>query len=143
MLGRKDSKPLTAVDGSTTLIAKEATFTGDISFSGNLDIEGKVSGGIFALPDTAAMVRVVTGGCVEGEIRAPSLIINGKVVGDIYCSERLELAEYAEIDGDIYYNLIEMAVGCRLNGSLRHVSPATDDLAAKRQARHVELGEAQ
>ena len=68
---------------------------------------------------------------------------NGKVVGDIYCTERLELAEHAEIDGDVYYNLIEMAVGCRLNGGLRHVSAATDDLAAARQARHAELGEAQ
>ncbi|MDA9368388.1 polymer-forming cytoskeletal protein [Flavobacteriaceae bacterium] len=143
MRGRKDSKPLTTVDGSTTLIAKDATFTGEISFSGNLDIEGKVIGGVVALPDTPAMVRVVAGGCVEGEVRAPAVIINGKVVGDIYCTERLELAEHAEIDGDVYYNLIEMAVGCRLNGGLRHVSAATDDLAAARQARHAELGEAQ
>jgi len=143
MRGRKDSKPLSSVQGSTTLIAKEATLTGDISFSGNLDIEGRVVGGVFALPDTAAMVRVVAGGCVEGEIRAPAAMINGKVIGDIYCSERLELAEHAEIEGDVYYNLVEMAVGCRLNGGLRHVSPGADDLAAKRQARQAELGEAQ
>ncbi len=137
MRGRKD-KPLTAVQGSTTLIAKDAVVTGDIQFAGNLDVEGKVVGSIVAEPGKEAMLRVVEGGRVEGEIRVPSAMINGRVTGDLHSSERLELAEKAEIDGDVYYHLIEMTVGCRVNGGLRHVSPATDDLAMKREQRATE-----
>lgn len=137
MRGRKD-KPLTAVSGSTTLIARDATVTGDIQFSGNLDIEGKVVGSIVAEPGKEAMLRVVEGGRVEGEVRVPSAVVNGKVCGDIHCTERLELADKAEVDGDVYYHLIEMSVGCRVNGGLRHVSPIADDLAAKREQRAKE-----
>jgi cytoskeletal protein CcmA (bactofilin family) len=135
MLGRKEQQPLTAVQGSTTLIAKETTITGDIVFSGNLDVEGRVVGSIVAESGKEAMLRVVDGGAVEGEIRVPLAMVNGKVAGDIHASGRLELAEKAEVDGDVYYHLIEMAVGCKVNGGLRHVAPVSDDLAAKREAK--------
>ncbi len=59
-------------------------------------------------------------------------MINGKVEGDIHATERLELAERAVVDGDVYYNLIEMAVGAKVNGGLRHTSNVADDSAAKR-----------
>ena len=49
MRGLRD-KPLAAVQGSTTLIAKQATVTGDIQFSSNLDIEGRVVGAISVEP---------------------------------------------------------------------------------------------
>ncbi len=47
----------------------------------------------------------------------------------------LELAEQAVIDGDVYYNLVEMAVGAKVNGGMRHTSAVADDLAAKREAK--------
>jgi len=143
MMGRKD-KPLTSVTGSITLIAKDAVVRGDIEFSGNLDVEGKVVGSISAAEGKEAMLRVVEGGVVEGEVRVPSIVINGKVAGDVHSSGRLELAQKAEVDGDVYYHLIEMTVGCRVNGGLRHVSPVSDDLAAKREQRSrvdVEVGQ--
>jgi len=135
MMGKKD-KPLTSVNGSTTLIAKDAVVSGDIEFSGNLDVEGKIVGSVTAAEGKEAMLRVVEGGIVEGEIRVPSVVINGSVVGDVHSSGRLELAPKAEVNGDVYYHLIEMAVGCRVNGGLRHVSPVADDLAAKREQRN-------
>ena len=137
MMGRKD-KPLTTVQGSTTLIARDAVVTGDIQFSGNLDVEGKVNGSIVAQEGKEAMLRIMEGGDVSGEIRVPSAVINGAVKGDIHSSERLELAEKAEVDGDVYYHLIEMAVGCRANGGLRHVSAKIDDLASQREKRQAE-----
>ena len=82
-----------------------------------------------------SVLRVVAGGKVSGEIKVPHATINGNVDGDIHTSERLELAEQAVIDGDVYYNLIEMAVGAKVNGGLRHTSAVADDLAAKREAK--------
>ena len=51
---------------------------------------------------------------------------------------RLELAEQAVIEGDVYYNLIEMSVGAKVNGGMRHSSNVADDLAAKREAKAAE-----
>jgi cytoskeletal protein CcmA (bactofilin family) len=137
MMDRKN-KPVTTVKGSTTLIAADAVVTGDIKFVGNLDVEGKVVGSITAEPGQEALLRIVAGGAVEGEVRVPSAMVNGTVRGDLYVSERLELAEKAEVQGDVYYNLIEMAVGCKVNGGLRHSLPAADDLSAKRIQRAAE-----
>ena len=108
--------------GSTTLVSRETVIIGDIHFSGNLDIEGLVQGSIIALPDTDAYVRVVHEGRVEGDIRAPSVVINGSVEGDVYSSSQLELASKASVHGNVFYTLVEMAAGSEVNGSLKHIS---------------------
>lgn len=135
---RKEAIVSNTASGRTTLISPGTVIKGDITFSGNLDIEGEVSGCIAAEPGQDAILRVVEGGKVAGEVRVPHAMINGKVEGDIHATERLELAERSVVDGDVYYNLIEMAVGAKVNGGLRHTSNVADDLAAKREAKAAE-----
>jgi len=106
--------------GNTTLISSGTTVTGDISFSGNLDVEGKVIGSVSAEPGASAMLRVVAGGAVEGEIRVPSASISGSVKGNIYSAENLELTKGAVVSGDVFYNLIEMSMGSKIDGNLKH-----------------------
>jgi cytoskeletal protein CcmA (bactofilin family) len=134
MRNRRESALTGGSAGGTTLISSGTTVKGDITFTGQLDVEGAVVGSIQAEAKDAVL-RVVAGGKVSGEIRVPQATINGNVEGDIHTSERLELAEKAVIDGDVYYNLIEMAVGAKVNGGLRHTSSVADDLAAKREAK--------
>jgi len=126
-----------ASSGNTTLISSETTITGDITFTGQLDIEGTVNGSVQGASGDAVL-RVVSGGRVAGEIKVPHATVNGKVEGDVHSSERLVLSEQAVIDGDVYYNLIEMAAGAKVNGGLRHSSNVADDLAAKREAKAAE-----
>jgi cytoskeletal protein CcmA (bactofilin family) len=105
---------------STTLISKDSEIDGNITFSGDLEIQGLVRGNIAASPDSKATVRVVEGGRVEGEVHAPIVIINGRIVGDVHCSEHVELAAKAEVEGNVHYNLIEMVKGSQVNGSLMY-----------------------
>ena len=97
---------------------------GDLNFSGNLDIEGLVQGNIVALPGKDALVRVVGKGRVEGEIHAPSVIINGVVQGDVHSSKHLELASKGRVQGNVFYTLVEMAAGSEVNGGLTHIVAA-------------------
>ena len=119
MLGNKKSG--FGISGSTTLVSRDTVIVGDIHFSGNLDIEGLVQGNIVALPEKEALIRVVHGGRVEGEIRVPSIIINGSVEGDVYSSKHLELATKGRVHGDVCYTLVEMAAGAEVNGALKHI----------------------
>ena len=135
MRNRRESAVTGGSSGGTTLISSGTTVKGDITFSGQLDVEGSVVGSIQAESGKDAVLRVVAGGKVSGEIKVPHATVNGNVEGDIHTSERLELAEQAMIDGDVYYNLIEMSVGAKVNGGLRHTSSVADDLAAKREAK--------
>ena len=137
MRSRRETMATSGASGSTTLISSETTITGDISFTGQLDVEGTVIGSIQAASADATL-RVVSGGRVAGEIKVPHATVNGKVEGDVHSSERLVLSDRAVVDGDVYYNLIEMSAGAKVNGGLRHSSNVADDLAAKREAKAAE-----
>jgi len=137
MRNRKDTMATGTSSGGTTLISSETTVKGDITFTGQLDVEGAIEGSIQA-GSGDAVLRVVSGGRVSGEIKVPHATVNGKIEGDIHSSERLVLGEQAAIDGDVYYNLIEMSVGAKVNGGMRHSSSVADDLAAKREAKAAE-----
>lgn len=69
-------------------------------------------------------------GSIEGEIRVPYIIVNGLVVGDIYASESVELAQDARITGNVYYNRIEIAMGAEVNGSLVHYEEKANTVSA-------------
>ncbi|MEM1113409.1 MAG: polymer-forming cytoskeletal protein [Pseudomonadota bacterium] len=125
MLG---SKKAGGGSAGTTLVATDTTVVGDIHFKGSLDVEGVVQGDILSRPDAPGLVRVIDGGRVEGEIRAPSIVINGQVEGDVYAGEHLELAPRARVNGDVYYKLVEMAAGAEVNGALRHQPLDADEM---------------
>jgi cytoskeletal protein CcmA (bactofilin family) len=127
MLGNKKSG--FGASGHTTLVSRDTVIMGDIHFSGNLDIEGLVQGNIIALPDKEAFVRVVHGGQVEGEIRVPSIVINGTVDGTVFSSNRLELATHGRVNGDVFYSEVEMAAGSEVNGVLKHVMEPTTEIS--------------
>jgi cytoskeletal protein CcmA (bactofilin family) len=107
--------------GATTLVSRETVIAGNIHFGGNLDVEGLVKGNIIADPGKEALVRVVDKGRVEGEIRAPCVIISGTVEGDVHASKHLELAARGRVQGNVYYTLLEMAAGSEVNGKLTHM----------------------
>ena len=126
MFGNKESS-VRVGSGSTTLIAKGTEVVGELHFSGNLEIEGVVKGNIVA--DTgvdSALVRVQSSGEVHGDVVAPTVVINSKVTGNIYSSRRVELAERAEVNGDVHYQVIEMVKGAQVNGGLMY-SPAAQE----------------
>ncbi|MEM1155748.1 MAG: polymer-forming cytoskeletal protein [Pseudomonadota bacterium] len=135
MLGSKKSGA--SISGKTTLLSTATVIKGDILFSGVLDVEGLVQGNIVAESGKDALVRVIDKGRVEGEIRSPSVVINGTVDGDVHSSVHLELASKARVTGNVYYARVEMAAGAEVNGGLAHTespspdSPATGSAAAK------------
>ena len=107
-----------------TLISNQMEVRGDLHFSGGLHIDGKVYGSVVADPGSKAVVRVSSHGVVDGEVKAPHVIINGKVDGDVYSSEHVELASNAVVNGTVHYKLIEMVVGAQVNGNLVHQAGA-------------------
>ena len=105
----------------TTLIAQGTVVDGNVRFEGSLEIEGTVSGNVISAEDSdLSFVRVMESGRVRGEIKAPTVVINGAVNGDVYASEYMELAAKAVVDGDVHYQLLEMVKGAQVNGGLVH-----------------------
>jgi len=116
---------------STTLISKNTEIVGDIHFSGTIMIEGHVRGNVSAADGSDAEARVLESGKVEGEIRVPSLVINGIVTGDVFSSKYIELASKTVIDGNVHYALIEMVKGAQVNGNLVYCEQKAQNAPSK------------
>ncbi|MBQ14850.1 MAG: polymer-forming cytoskeletal protein [Gammaproteobacteria bacterium] len=114
-------------DQSHTLISTSAELVGDIHFSGELIVEGRIKGNIYAEDESAAIIRVAKTGIIEGEICVPSVVINGTVSGDVRSTKHIELAAKAIVIGNVYYNLIEMVMGSEINGNLMHINSNQQD----------------
>lgn len=111
-------KEAAAVGKGATLIAANTRIEGDVHFSDQLLVNGEIHGNVCAEPESDAGLTVSAKGSVSGEIRVPNVVINGRVVGDIYASKHVELAAEARVEGNVYYHLIEMVMGARVDGSL-------------------------
>ena len=112
----KKRKPRTSrVD---SLVGKKARVLGEIRFSEGLHIDGLIKGNVVSDDDQPATLSVSDSGTIEGHVKVPNVIISGAVKGDVYSSEYVELGSTARIEGDVYYGLIEMAMGAEVNGKL-------------------------
>jgi len=113
-------KPKTKATKIETLIGHSIEVRGDIIFSGGLHIDGKIVGNVISEEGSNSMLVLSEHGHIEGEVRVPFVVLNGEVIGDVYAAERVELSSKAQVNGNVYYNLLEMAMGAEVNGSLVH-----------------------
>ena len=121
------------LESGITLIEANCEITGDLHFSDQLQVNGLVNGNIYAKPGSKASVTVSQKGKVSGEIRVPIVVVNGKVMGDIHADDHVELAEKAEVKGNIYYNSIEMVKGSRAEGQIVLIQDNEEELAKRTQ----------
>lgn len=117
-----DKKKAARLTGNVeTLIGPHARICGDVRFNGGLYVEGTIQGAVIAEEGSAAAVLTLAeSGRIEGEVRAPVVILNGRLVGDVHASQRIELGSTAKVEGNVHYNVVEMVAGAMLTGRLIH-----------------------
>jgi cytoskeletal protein CcmA (bactofilin family) len=103
-----------------TLVGSGTRIAGDLEFHGGLHLDGTVVGNILAKDDADAVLSVSQDGLIEGTVKAPQVVLNGTVKGDVIATDRVELGPTARVVGNVVYNLIEMAIGAEVNGKLVH-----------------------
>lgn len=104
-----------------TLIGRGTVLRGDVHFKDGLHIDGVVMGNVIAEGE-GSLLTMSENGRIEGEVRVHNIVLNGEVKGDVHALEHVELAARARVTGNVYYSLIEMAMGAEVNGNLVHRS---------------------
>lgn len=127
MFKKKKNLGSTRID---TLIGQGTKIKGDLVFSGGLHVDGKIIGDVIAAEGSDALLILSEFGHIEGDVKVPNMVLNGEIIGDVFGSVRVELAPKSRINGSVYYNLIEMAIGAEVNGGLVHET--AENLAPKR-----------
>lgn len=117
MFGRTRKRKDTLID---SMIGPNTEVNGDLHFSGALLVQGKIKGNVTAQDDGHSAIQLTEAGTIEGEVRGPYIVLDGIVIGDVFGSEHVELSSKARVTGNVYYNLMEMAIGAEVNGKLVH-----------------------
>lgn len=89
-----------------TVFGQETEFDGELEFTDELVITGKFSGKINA---TGNLEIDKTAICDVKEIKVNSLVISGKVKGDIEAKERVEMCSGSSVTGDVTTAKIRIA----------------------------------
>jgi cytoskeletal protein CcmA (bactofilin family) len=113
-----------------TLLGRGTHVSGDVVFTGGFHLDGRVTGNVRAEQGAASILIVSEHGCIEGSVEVGHVILNGTVKGDIIARERVELGPKARVNGNVYYGVIEMAIGAEINGKLVHEPAAAAAVSA-------------
>jgi len=134
MFGRKQRRH-SIID---TLVGSNSKVNGDLFFEGGCHVDGTVKGNVSADSDSNSALSISEDAIIEGGVTVPYVVLHGIVRGDVFASQRVELGPTARVIGNVYYNLIEMAIGAEINGKLVHqpdgqvplLKRASDDIQA-------------
>ena len=91
----KSTPPSEEISG---YFGKEAVFEGKMAFEGVFRLDGKFEGEIFQ----SGTLIVGDSAVVKGKMEVTSIVINGRVEGDVYAKERTEI----HTTGKFYGNLL-------------------------------------
>lgn len=96
-------------------IGPQLIINGEIDCEHDVVVEGRVQGRITV---RNASIIIAEGADVEADLRAPQIIVYGRVRGAIFASERIELAPSATVDGALSAGRIAIAEGAHFSGNL-------------------------
>ena len=99
--------------GVVNLIGVGTTIDGEVTSSGDIRVDGRLSGSI----NTKGKVVIGSTGIVEGNVNASNADISGELKGAISVAELLSLKSTAKLDGDIVTNKLAIEPGAAFTGS--------------------------
>jgi cytoskeletal protein CcmA (bactofilin family) len=112
---RQNQEPPTQGGNHVANIGKSISIKGDLTGNEDMVIEGKVEGKV-DLPNN--QLTVGANGTVRAEVNAKSLVIVGRVTGNVHGSERVEIQATGIVEGDVNAPRLVVAEGAVINGAI-------------------------
>lgn len=94
-----------------TVIGADSTIKGELAIKGTLRIDGVVEGDI-----RADWVIVGETGRVRGNVQARTMVVGGRVEGNLEASEIIEMKDKAQVFGEICTGKLAMSEGALFDG---------------------------
>ena len=114
----KSNKSNDAIGLGVSTIESDMELLGDLTFSHELHVKGRINGNIVSALDSDGKLVLHEGSVISGEVRAPYIYVEGQVVGNLFASKRLSLGAHSLVQGDVHYSELEMEKGASVNGTL-------------------------
>ena len=97
-----------------SLIGPTVVIRGEVTAEEDLLVRGRVEGFI----DHSATVTVHTEGTVAAEVKAKEVLVEGTVDGNVYGTERVQIAETGHVNGNVYAPRVGVLEGASFKGAI-------------------------
>lgn len=95
-----------------TVIGPDAQFKGELTFEGGVRIDGRFEGSIA----TRGKVLISKGGEVKAEVKANSLVLEGRIIGNLEAEDVVEIRASGQLEGDLKAAKLLVVEGATLMG---------------------------
>lgn len=106
--------------GQRNVLLPDVEIKGKVRFKNDLIVDGKIEGEIIS----DGSLTIGENAKIKAEIRTSSVVVYGKVHGNITVTDRIELRKDAEVLGDIKAKVLTMEAGAIFVGSSTVGAPA-------------------
>lgn len=119
------------------LIGANVRINGDVSFDGDLIIEGVVKGDVTSTDQNAHLV-VQPGASIDGNVKIANVQHNGTIRGSVESNGLLTISTTGSVVGPVKYNRLVLEMGAVVNGSLEQVHVDAPQMVAQPEAQYVD-----
>ena len=107
-------------NGQRNILSNDVSITGSVRFANDLLLDGKIEGEIAS----EGALTVAENAVIKAEIKTKSVIIYGKVHGNIVAGDRVEIKNGAEMVGDVKAALLSVEPGAIFVGKSEVGNPS-------------------
>ncbi|MHA1528191.1 MAG: bactofilin family protein [Alphaproteobacteria bacterium] len=111
---------------SPSLLSNDLTIKGNVTTSGDIQIEGNIEGDV-----RAHLLTVGETAVIKGEIAADDVVVNGRVIGRLR-GLKVRLTASARVEGDIIHKTIAIESGAHFEGTVQRQEDPLGDSASSR-----------
>ncbi len=97
-------------------IGRSLVIKGEVNGTESLYIDGRIEGKV-SLPDNR--VTIGRNGSVQANINAREVVVMGKVIGNIECTDRFDIRSEGSVTGDVTTARISVEDGAVLKGGIQ------------------------
>lgn len=98
--------------GAKNVLSSDVEIKGNLKFTGELTFEGKIDGEV----QTEGTLNLGDSAIVNGNIHAQSVVVRGKVNGNIVAKDKIDIKTKAELFGDIRASKLSVEEGVTFVG---------------------------
>lgn len=113
-MSKKNNQPVITEHGViSTILGKETSLNGTLTFRKPLQISGEFKGEIIS----DGYLVISEGARVQANIKAHTVIVGGLVIGNVIATHRLEMLKTGKVQGNIKTAKLQIADGVIFDGN--------------------------
>jgi cytoskeletal protein CcmA (bactofilin family) len=136
---KKEKYPSTDSSTISTLLGRDTTFEGTLTFKETIRVDGHISGKLVSNEGT---LIIGENAVLEADVQVAVAIIRGKVNGRVEAKQRVEIYAPAQVNGDIFTPTLAMDSGVLFNGSCQMQNRISQVAAAPKKDSKESISEA-